>query len=395
MDDHCHERSSDPWTFSIFRGGPFYRLQERLGLVQAGRRRLGLAMLSVTLVAWAPMVLLAAAQGLAIGPTRLESFLMDFEVNARLLVTIPVFLFAESLCGEQLRTVVRQFQDANLVIGDVRARLERLVQETIRLSHSSRAEMVLLGLALIHGLSIFLYVLNSPEPTWRLVTRDGGHVPSYAGSWYFLVAFPIFSFLLMRWLWRIGLWWRLLGQISKLELNLSPAHRDGAGGLGFLSESLSAFAGFAFGVMATAAGVMADFVVYEGDSPLTYEWEVGGLLTLLVLVIAGPLMLFARQMYEAKESAVFQYGALASRHIQHVDQKWLSGQPPKEDVGIDFRAVAHMGSSVSAVRQMSIVPLYKDDLLKLLVAALLPLLPLLATLVPMDEVLTLVLKMFV
>ncbi|NGZ10766.1 MAG: hypothetical protein CV088_15495 [Nitrospira sp. LK70] len=395
MEKNDQARASAVSDFPIFGGGPLYRLQQRTRLVRDDRRRIGLAALYVALVAWVPMAFLAGAQGLAIGPTRLESFLLDFSEHARFLVTIPVFLYAELICGAQLRDIVRQFEDAGLVVEEAGERFKQLVQETVRLSHSSRAEMVILGLAFIHGLFVFLYLLNYPEPTWRLVKRDGGHVPSYAGVWYFLVAFPMYSFLLMRWFWRIGLWWRFLGRVSKLELNLSPAHRDGAGGLGFLSESLSAFTGFVFGVMATAAGVTADFVVYGGDSPLTYEWEVGGLLVLLMSAIAGPLMLFTHRLYEAKESALFRYGALANRHIQQVDRKWLSGRPFTEDVGIDFRAVAHMGSSVNAVRQMSIVPLYKDDLLKLIVVALLPFLPLLATLVPMDEVLKLVLKMVV
>ncbi|MDF0666061.1 MAG: hypothetical protein P0119_08310 [Nitrospira sp.] len=395
MEQNDHGSGSVASDFPIFGGGPLYRLQQRTRLVREDRRRIGLAAFYVTLVTWAPLALLAAAQGLVIGPTRLESFLIDFSEHARFLVTVPVFLYAELICGTQLREIVRQFEDAGLVVDEARERFKRLVQETVRLSHSSRAELVILGLAFLHGLFAFLYVLNYPEPTWRLVTRAGGPVPSYAGAWYFLVAFPIYSFLLMRWFWRIGLWWRFLGQVSKLELNLSPAHRDGAGGLGFLSESLSAFAGFGFGVMATAAGVTADFVVYGGDSLLKYEWEVGGLLVLLVSAIAGPLMLFAHRLYEAKESALFRYGALACRHIQEVDRKWLAGRPLTEDVGSDFRAVAHMGSSVNAVRQMSIVPLYKDDLLKLIVVALLPFLPLLATLVPMDEVLKLMLKMVV
>ena len=101
----------------------------------------------------------------------------------------------------------------------------------------------------------------------------------------------------------------------------------GRPGLGFLSESLLAFGGFAFAVTATTAGEVADHVVYDGASPLQYEWEVGGLLVVLLIVIAGPLLLFVRQLYEAKDSAVFQYGALASRQIQQVDRKWLSGEP--------------------------------------------------------------------
>ena len=380
--------------FPIFTGGLLYRLQERIRLVQPGKRRLGLAALYAILVAWAPMALFSAAEGLAIGPTRLESFLMDFEANVRFLVTVPIFLFAESICGEKLRAIVRQFLDAGLVLNEARDRFEQLVQDTIRLSHS-RAEIALMCLAYVHSMIAFVYVLYYPEATWRLPVRDGRHFLSVAGGWYFLVAFPLFSFLLLRWLWRIILWWRLLRQISKLELNLSPAHRDEAGGLGFLSDSLTAFAGFVFGVTALSAGGVADFVVYEGDSALQYEWELAGLIVFLLVLIAGPLMFFVSRLYEAKESASFQYGALASRHIQQVDRKWLSGTPVNEDVGIDFRAVAHMGSSVKAVHEMSIIPLYKDDVLKLLFVAMLPYLPLLITLIPMDEVLNLLLKVVI
>lgn len=395
MEQRDRPSSSVASDFPIFSGGPLYRLQQRTCLVREGRHRLGLAALYAMLVAWVPMAILSALEGFAIGPTRLESFLMDFEVNVRFLVTVPLFLFAEAACTERLRAVVRQFFDAGLVSGQARTRLTELVADTVHLSRSDRTELVLVGLAYLHSVIAFMYILNYPDSTWRLPMRDGRHALSLSGGWYFLAGFPLYSLLLLRWFWRIALWWRLLWKISKLDLRLSAAHRDGAGGLGFLSESLSAFARFAIASTTLCAGGIADFIVYEGDTIARYEWEIGGLVLFLLLLIAGPLLSFIPRLYEAKEAAVFRYGALASRHIQHVDQKWLSGEELKEDVAIDFRAVAHMGSSVTAVHQMSIVPLYKDDLLRLLFMELLPFVPLLATLVPMDEVLGLVLKVLV
>ena len=65
------------------------------------------------------------------------------------------------------------------------------------------------------------------------------------------------------------------------------------------------------------------------------------------------------------------------------------------DAGIDFRAVHQLGNSLTAVRDMSIIPLGKDDVLKLLFVAFLPYVPLLITLVPMDEVWNLLLKVVV
>ena len=163
------------------------------------------------------------------------------------------------------------------------------------------------------------------------------------------------------------LWWRLLRQISKIELNLSPAHRDEAGGLGFLSGSLAAFAGFAFGNTALCAGGVADFVIYEGESPLQYEWEVAGLIVFLLVLIAGPLMFFVLRLMGSRNQRASNTARLPVATFL-IDRKWLSGTPVRRDVGIDCRAVAHFGSSVKAVHEMSIIPLYKDDVLKLLLS---------------------------
>jgi len=307
--------------FPLFTAGPLYRLQEKFGLVREGNRGLGLIALYSVCIAWAPMALLAAAEGLAIGPTRFSSFLMDFAVNVRFLIALPVFLLGETTCERQLQTVVQQFQNAGLVLEKARAQFQDVVQDIVQLSSSGRVAAGLLVLAFLHSLIAFMFIIHYPEMTWRIGGGDGRHVLTLAGGWYFLVSFPMYSFVLLRWVWRLGLWWRLLWRISRLELDLSPAHRDGAAGLGFLSESLLAFGGFAFAVTATTAGEVADYVVYDGASPLQYEWEVGGLLAALLIMIAGPLMLFVRQLYEAKDSAVFQYGALVSRQIQQLERE--------------------------------------------------------------------------
>ncbi|MBA5867495.1 MAG: hypothetical protein GDA67_12460 [Nitrospira sp. CR1.3] len=383
-------------SYTLFDGGPAYRVEEKLGLLRGGQQRTGRRVLFALLVAWLPMLLLAAVQGLAVGPTRLESFLMDFIINVRFLITVPVLLVGEAICGNQLCTVVRQFLDARLVKEEARTQFDSIVRNAVRVSRSGRTDAVLVGLAYLHsGAAIIVYLYGLQEPTWRAPIRDGHVALSLAGYWHLLVAFPLYSFLLWRWLLRIALWWRFLWQVSKLELQITPSHRDGAGGLAFLSNSVEAFAPFVFAEGAIIAGTMADFVVYEGDSPLQYEWHVIAFLVFILILIVGPLLLFMRALYEAKEKGVFEYGALACRQIQQVEGKWLRDAPVKEDLEssmLDFRSVTHLGHSVNAVRNMSIFPLQKEDVLKLIVTALLPLVPVLASLVPMGEVFSLLLK---
>jgi len=387
--------SSTALSFALFDGGPFHRLQQRLGLVRAEQRRMWFRVLVAVLISWVPMAVLAAEQGLAIGPTRLESFLMDFAANARFLVTVPVFLLAEASCMTQLRSVVRQFLDAGLVKDASRASFEATVRDTVRRSHSGRAEAVLVGLAYLHTVVVLIYLLDYQDSTWRTPVMGGRHVISLAGMWYLVVAFPFFSFLLWRWLWRLGLWWRFLWQTSKLDLRLSPSHRDGAGGLVFLSESLQAFGGFVFGVMSMWAGALADLVVYEGYSLFAYQWQMVEILVMVLILIAGPLLLFVRPLYEAKERGIFRYGALASRQIQQVEDTWLPEGIVREDLESsmpDFRSITHLGHSVTAVHKMSVIPINKEDILQLLIIALLPFVPVLLTQIPLAEILSLLLK---
>jgi len=153
MPEHDQPGSSTALSFALFDGGPFYRLQQRLGLVRDEQRRIGFRVLVAVLISWVPLVVLAAVQGVAVGPTRLESFLMDFAANVRFLVTVPVFILAEASCMTQLRSIVQQFLTAGLVKDASRASFEATVRETVRLSYSGWAEAVLVGLAYLHTIS--------------------------------------------------------------------------------------------------------------------------------------------------------------------------------------------------------------------------------------------------
>ena len=388
--------SNSSTSFTLFDGGPIYRLEEKLSLVRDGRRRRGYWVLIALLVCWVPMLLLSAAQGLAIGPTRLESFLMDFAINVRLLVTVPAFLLGEAICRAQLIKVVQQFLDAGLVKDESRAQFDATVRDTVNLSRSGWTDAVLVSLAYLHSAAALVVLLfELQDSTWRVPMTNGHAVLSLAGLWFFLVAFPFYSFLMWRWLLRIVLWWRFLWQVSGLDLRLSPAHRDGTGGLEFLSNSVGAFTPFVFGVTSFAAAIIADFVVYEGDKPLQYQWHVIGLVALLLILIAGPTLFFLRSLYNAREEDIFRYGALASRQIQRTEDKWLPEGPVREDSESsmpDFRSITHLGHSVTAVHKMSLIPVNKEDILLLVIIALLPFIPVLATQVPIGEMFSVLLK---
>ena len=63
-----------------------------------------------------------------------------------------------------------------------------------------------------------------------------------AGNYFFWLSLPVFQFMLIRWYYRLLLWCRFLWRVSRLDLDLVPAHPDRAGGLGFLGINTYAFA---------------------------------------------------------------------------------------------------------------------------------------------------------
>ena len=397
MNEQAPSGAPGPLAFPLFEGGPFHRLLERMRLVEAGRSRIARRIVLIVLVTWAPLVMLALAQGFALGPTRLESLLMDFAANVRFLVTVPALILAEGMCGARIAAIVRQLLSAGLIDESSRPEFEANLRDSVKLSRSGTTEAILLGLAYLHSAFVLVVFLNYPVSTWRTPDIAGHRVMSMAGWWYFLAAFPFYSFLLARWLWRLGLWWQLLWRASRLELRLSPAHPDGAAGLGFLSTSLSGFSLFVFGAAAMTAAGLADLVVYEGASPLDYQWYLAEFLVFILMIIAGPLLFFIPRLSEAKDQALLRYGGFASRQIQDLEQKWLGekeGRAP-ENTGIssqDFSTVSDFGVLVDHVRETKLIPIELSDVIELLVIALLPFLPLFAAQIPIGEMFSLLLK---
>ncbi len=79
----------------IFDGGPPLRLEKSLGLIKPDQRRSLQRAILAALIVWAPLPVLAALQGLALGENKLESLMADFAVHARYLIATPLLIIAE------------------------------------------------------------------------------------------------------------------------------------------------------------------------------------------------------------------------------------------------------------------------------------------------------------
>jgi len=319
-----------------------------------------------------------------------ESLLLDPSVYARYLITLPVLVLAEPLCLLPLAMIARYFPEAGLVSEADRPRYESLLGSARSLLDHRGAELILVLLAYAGALAVAGSQYPANESSWVAPIIGGERHLSLAGWWRLLVSQPLLLIVWGAWLWRIAIWARFLWQVARLDLRLVPVHPDLAGGLGFVATSMQGFAPVAFALGASTAGGIAEGVLLEGRALDTYRWVPGILLLLVLVLFVSPLLVFSMPMMKARIRGSFAYGELAEALGRRFEQRWLGRGPELDEdaLGVqDFSATTDLYSIAANVRNMRLVPFDLRGLIPLLVAALLPFVPLLFALIPLKQVL--------
>jgi hypothetical protein len=382
----------EPYEFSLVLGGPLFQIVRRAHLsddaLDLSRRRI----LAITLFAWAPLLLLSALEGRVWGSPGQLPFLLDVSIHARLLVALPLLIWAELIVHRRLRLVVRQFMDRGLISAGSRARFDAAVASALRLRNSVVAEIVLLAIVYV----VFAWYV---WPQFKLVSA---HVSSWyadaignqlhltsAGRWRLFVSLPLFQFMLLRWYYRIFIWIRLLWQVSRCELSLVPTHPDRVGGLGFLAQTPMAFAPLLAAHGVVVAGLIANPILFYGSKLPDFKDEIVAVVAVSLVLVLVPLLFFVAKLAAAKRLGLREYGNLAQRYVREFDLKWLRGGAPANEALVgsaDIQSLADLGNSFELVRSMRFAPITRDAVLQLLVITLLPLAPLVLTMIPFEEV---------
>jgi hypothetical protein len=191
------------------------------------------------------------------------------------------------------------------------------------------AELLLIAFVYVAGvLIIWRQFLALDTSTWYATPSVEGTSLSLAGMWYGYVSLPIFQFLLCRWYFRLFIWTRFLWQVSRIELSLVPTHPDRVGGLGFLSNTIYAFAVLAAAHGALLAGLLANRILYLKAALPEFMVEVAIMVAFMLCLALGPLLVFAPQLAAVKRTGLREYGTLAERYVRAFDAKWLRGGAP-------------------------------------------------------------------
>ena len=381
----------DPQDFSLVLGGPLYQLLRRAHLsddaLMLQRRRI----IVIALIAWLPLLALSTLSGQLLGGGVAVPFLMDVDVHVKFLVAMPLLVAAELVVHQRMRAVARTFIDRRLIPENAKASLDAAIASAYRLRNSVSAELLLIAFVYVVGITIiWRHYLSLDAATWYATPTNGGSSLTLAGAWYGYVSLPIFQFLLIRWYFRLFIWTRLLWQVSRIRLNLVPTHPDRLGGLGFLAATANAFFPLLMAHGALLAGQLANQIFYLGANLTQFRLEILLLVIFMVFIVVGPLLVFSPQLAETKRTGLREYGTLAQRYVRDFDAKWVRGIGSGEEQFLgtgDIQSLADLGNSFEVVRSMRIVPVTKDAMFQLAVATVAPIVPLVLTLMPLEDLL--------
>jgi hypothetical protein len=383
-----HESLQEPPIFSLVLEGPLHRMLRWAHLSGSAPQLLSsLAAISI-LLCWLPLAVLSLVQAHLLGGIKL-SFARDIETHVRFLISLPLLILTEMLVRQRIRDVARNFVERKVVTPEELPKFYAALNSAARIHNSFVTEIALLVFVFTAGTWVWRHQLAPDLASWYASSQGGQVHLTMAGYWLAFVSVPVFQFILLRWYLQFLTYFWVLFQVSRLKLYLPALHPDRPAGLAFVAEYTVAFAPLLFAQSAVFAAQIADRILYNGESLLASEMTIVGLVILPIAAVLAPLLSFTLQLIRAKRQGLAKYGAFASSYVLDFSEKWLEGRTTDEPAlaSGDIQSLADLGNSFAVARAMRPVPIGADDIVLLLVVTIVPFLPLLLTIMPLDKLL--------
>ena len=387
----CAEEATD---LSLVMGGPLYEAYLRCRLARPPIELVTRRIIALVLITWVPLALLSLLEGRAVKGVNVP-FLEDLGAHVRFLVALPLLVAAEVIVHRRIIRAVKEFTRRGLVAAEDEPRFNEAVADARRLRSSTVVEVLLLILSFTVGFWVWRRHIAMHAQTWH-TPGSGGAPFTMAGYWYAFVSLPLFRFLMYRWHFRVLVWYRFLWKVSRIPLRLNALHPDGAGGLRFLDSTPFAFLPVLLAPTALLAGELGDRILHLGATLPQFQMDIVAVLISLLLLVYVPLMFFVMRLYETRWKGQRDYGDFAARYVAEFSEKWIKGKAGEPGAALgsgDIQSLADLSNSFETVRTMSIVPFAFKSVLCLGVLVLLPLAPLLLTMMPIDEMIDRLIKM--
>ena len=367
---------------SLF-GGPLHRLGSWLHLVRGGTNTTGLGV-ALGLLAWGVLVLVGLLQGLG---HKIFS-LGVIGGHVRLLVAIPLFFVCEAWVAPRMAEFVRNIVASGLVPETELPALESDIRRVGRMKDSWLPEALILLVAFMAPLLDTFGIVPGRTGSWESILAQAGGRLTLTNVWYLGFCLPLFRFLALRWLWRLGLWWYFLRRVEKLQLNLVPTHPDGVAGLGFLGVVQQHFTPLIMAISAVCSASFAEDIISGAMAFETLYPMLPMVLLLVAVLFIGPLFIFSRKLWICRVTGWNEYMSMASRYVSAFDRRWIRDETASGESQLgtsDIQSLADLTNSVRVVRDMRWIIADQSLVMALAVPVILPLLPLVFLKYPVNQ----------
>lgn len=324
------EPASGP-TFSSGEGGPWNALMGWLRLATHLRRQLA--------------VIVAFASGPILVADLVWQRSSAPELYVRMLVALPLLLLSDRLIGWATGECSSRLLSAGLIPADELDRYKKTVSQARRLWRSWQPELV----------AVVVAFAVSP------VIEEAGGTP-LGTIWNNWVALVLFRFLLLRTLWRWGVWGVFCVGLARVRLALAANHPDRAGGSSFLRLPSVA--------LAPALAGLSALVCIGLDQPANILETAGVGASVLVVALTPPTILGWR-LSQFRYVANRTFGRAALSHGRAFLRR-MTRADIENDEEFEASQQTDFGSEVERVARMGLVPYGRETLIAVAGPSLLP-----------------------
>jgi hypothetical protein len=371
---------------SFVRGGPFFRVQQALGLLRPGQWNVARRIAVLVAIGWLPLLLITVFTN----PRNLPSFLTTYRFHARMLMAVPALLLGEIFMESRFRAVLAHIRRAGLLEAPDMAYMDGVIAKLVRLRDAYLPEFAVLVLLIVHTAMSYRGLVDLDPPPW-FGQGAGADLRLSAAGWYsVLVSAPLFQFLLGLGLWKWLLWTFFAFELSRRKLKLIATHPDGHGGLGFLGLTASAFAPVAFAATTVIGATWRHDILYHGAHLRDYRLPAIVLVVVIAAVALGPLLFFVPGLAALRRRGILEYGILGHIHSTEFHEKWIlhrAGHEAEFLQAPESTTLANFGNSYEKLAQLKPFPADKGSLYVLAAAVAIPALPVILAVVPLAVVL--------
>jgi hypothetical protein len=142
-------------------------------------------------------------------------------------------------------------------------------------------------------------------------------------------------------------------------------------------------------------GLIAERIFHQGARLPEFVPEIAAVGALVLCLLIAPLLVFSTRLAHVRREGLTEYGALAASYVRDFDRKWLRGATPADEPLIgspDIQSLADLATSLEVVKGMNIVMVSRLTVISVVAYTLAPVVPLVLTMMPLQELMTTLLR---